>query len=69
MLHYLSPEGILTLTKDASDKAIGGVSHGNRTHGTNVLLALFSQKLSVAERKYSVFDKKTFSNFCRNTEN
>ena len=58
MLHYLSPDGTLTLTTDATDKAIGGVLHDNRTDGTNVPLALFSRKLSVAERNYSVFDKE-----------
>ena len=58
MLHYLSPDGTLTLTTDASDRAIGEVLHDNRTDGTNVPLAFFSRKLSVAERNYSVFDKK-----------
>ena len=58
MLHYLSPDGTLTLTTDASDRAIGGVLHNNRTDGTNAPLAFFSRKLSVAERNYSVFDKE-----------
>ena len=63
MLHYLSPDGTLTLTTDASDKAIGGVLHDNRTDGTNVPLAFFSRKLSVAERNYSVFDKEFLAIF------
>ena len=65
MLHYLSPDGTLTLTltTDVSDKAIGGVLHNNRTDGTNVPLAFFSRKLSVAERNYSVFDKELLSIF------
>ena len=59
----MSPHGILTLTTDATDKAIGGVLHDNRTDGTNVPLAVFSRKLSVAERNYSAFDKKPFAIF------
>ena len=63
MLHYLSPDGTLTLTSDASDKAICGVLHDNRTDGTNVPLAFFSRNLSVAERNYSVFDKELLAIF------
>ena len=46
MLHYLSPDGTLFLTTDASDKAVGGVLHDNRADGTIVPLAFFSRKLS-----------------------
>ena len=49
---------VLSLTTDTSGKAIGGVLHDNRTEGTNVVLEISSRKLSVAERKYLVFDKK-----------
>ena len=54
---------MLTLTTDASDKAIGGVLHDNRKDGTSVPLAFFSRKLQVAERSYSVFDKEMLANF------
>ena len=54
---------MLTLTTDASDKAIGGVLHDNRKHGTSVPLAFSSRKLSVAERNYSVFDKELLTVF------
>ena len=57
LLYHLSPDGTLTLTTDASNKAIGGVLHDNRKDRTSVPLAFFSRKLSVAERNYSVFDK------------
>ena len=63
LLYHLSPDGTLTLTTDASDKAIGGLLHDNRKDGTSVPLAFFSRKLSVAERNYSVFDKALVSVF------
>ena len=58
LLYHLYPDGTLTLTTDASDKAIGGVLHDNRKDGTSVPLAFFSCNLSVAERNYSAFDKE-----------
>ena len=58
LLYHLCPDGTLSLTTDASDKAIGDVLHDNWMDGTSVPLAFFSRKLSVAERDYSVFDKE-----------
>ena len=58
LLYHLSDDGTLTLTTDASDKAIGGVLHDLRKTGERVPLAFFSRKLSPAERNYSVFDKE-----------
>ena len=58
LLHHMSDGGTLSLTTDASDKAIGGVLHDIRPDGTSVPLAFFSRKLSPAERNYSVFDKE-----------
>ena len=63
LLYHLSPDGTLTLTMDASDKAIGGVLHDNRKDGTSVPLAFVSRKLSVSERNYSVFDKELLAVF------
>lgn len=58
MLYHASPDGTLSLTTDASDRAIGGVLHDIRKDGTSVPLAFFSRKLSKAEVNYSVFDKE-----------
>ena len=45
LLYHLSPDGTLTPTTDASNKAIGGDLHDNRKDRTSVPLALFSRKL------------------------
>ena len=63
LLYYLSSDGTLTHTTDASDKAIGGVLHDNRKDGTSVPLAFFSRKLLVAVRNCSVFDKELMAVF------
>ena len=63
MLHYLFPNGTLTLITDASDKTNGGVLHDNWTDGTNVPLAFISRKISDSERNNSVFDKELFEIF------
>ena len=59
LLYDLSPNGTLTLTTDASDKAIGGVLHDNRKDGTSVPLAFFHVNYQFPfSRNHSVFYKK-----------
>ena len=57
-LHLLPPDTTLSLTTDASKTAIGAVRHDASSLDKSRPLALFSRRLSQAERNYSTFDKK-----------
>ena len=58
LLNHLSPDTTLSLTTDASETAIGAALHEVSSSDKNRPLAIFSRRLSQAERNYSTFDKK-----------
>ena len=57
LLHHPSATAETALVVDASDKAMGGQVE-QKIGGRWVPIAFFSQKLSVAETKYSAFDRE-----------
>ena len=57
ILHHPSPSAEMTLTVDASDVAMGGQIE-QKIEGKFSPIAFFSKKLSLAERKYSAFDRE-----------
>ena len=57
LLSHPGKDAETTLTVDASDVAMGGVLE-QRINGKFRPVAFFSKKLSVAERKYSAFDRE-----------
>ena len=57
VLHFHTTDTPITLTTDASDKAVGGVVE-QRINGVGQPLAFFSRQLQKAKLKYSTFDRK-----------
>lgn len=57
MLAHPKPEADLTLTTDASDKAMGAIIQQYNGEGWQPL-AFFSKKLSPAQQKYSPYDRE-----------
>ncbi len=57
VLHFPSTEAPITLTTDASDKAVGAVLE-QRIDGVGQPLAFFSRQLQNAEQKYSAFGRE-----------
>ena len=58
LLRHLSPDTTLSLTTDASETAIGAALHEVSSSDKNRPLAIFSRRLSQAERNNSTFDKE-----------
>lgn len=57
LLNHFNKEAKLSLTVDASSMAVGGVLQ-QMYNGKSEPLAFFSRKLTVAESKYSAFDRE-----------
>lgn len=57
MLNYLSSNGKLTLTVDASDTAVGAVLH-QICEGKAKPLGFYSKQLADAQRNYSAYDRE-----------
>ncbi|GBM57544.1 hypothetical protein AVEN_97656-1 [Araneus ventricosus] len=57
LLVYPSPDARLSLTYDASDRALGSVL-SQEENGEWKPLAFFSRKLTPAEQRYSVYDRE-----------
>ena len=58
LLHHLSPTSNLTLTTDASDKAVGAALHEVSETTPSRPIAFYLRRLTAAEQNYSTFDKE-----------